>query len=106
MCWPRPRRPCGDAGEFVDVPVDEVAVGDLVLIRPGGASRSTALSSPASRPVDRAPVTGESWPADKGPGQPVFAGTINGTGALEIEAQRPASDSTSRGSSISSSTPR
>ena len=82
------------AGEFVDVPVDEVAVGDLVLIRPGERIPIDGVVLAGESSVDQAPVTGESWPADKGPGQPVFAGTINGTGALEIEAQRPASDST------------
>jgi Cd2+/Zn2+-exporting ATPase len=44
--------------------------------------------------VNQAPVTGESWPAEKGPGDEVFAGSINGDGALEIEAARLASDST------------
>ena len=44
--------------------------------------------------IDQSPVTGEAWPIDKGPDDDVFAGTINGSGTLHVEATRPASDST------------
>jgi Cd2+/Zn2+-exporting ATPase len=44
--------------------------------------------------VNQAPVTGESMPAEKLPGDEVYAGSINGNGALDVEAARPASDST------------
>ena len=62
--------------------VADVLVGDVVTVRRGESA------------LDQSSVTGESWPVGKGPGDEVFAGTLNGTGALEIETARPASDST------------
>ena len=57
-------------------------------------SRSTARSWPAHSAVNQAPVTGESLPVDKAPGDEVFAGTINGRGALEVRVTRLRRDTT------------
>jgi Zn2+/Cd2+-exporting ATPase len=76
------------------VPVSEVVVGDRVVVRPGDRVPVDGVVLAGASAIDEGPVTGESWPADKRPGDPVFAGSINGVGALEIEARRLASDST------------
>jgi Zn2+/Cd2+-exporting ATPase len=84
------RRPGGDR----QIPVAEVAVGDCVVVRPGERLPVDGAVVAGESAVNEAPVTGESWPADKRPGDAVFAGSINGAGALEVEVRRPASDST------------
>ncbi len=82
----------GDADR--EIPVDEVAIGDVVIVRPGDRLPVDGFVLAGESSVDQAPITGESWPVDKSPGDEVFAGTINGNGALEVEASRRASDST------------
>ncbi len=77
-----------------DVPVDDLRVGDVVIARPGDRVPADGVVVAGESAIDQAPVTGESWPVEKSPGDAVFAGTINGTGALEIEVTHPASDST------------
>jgi Cd2+/Zn2+-exporting ATPase len=81
-------------GREREVPADDVRVSDVVVIRPGQRLPVDGFVIAGESAVNQAPVTGESWPAEKGPGDEVFAGSINGDGALEIEAARPASDST------------
>jgi Zn2+/Cd2+-exporting ATPase len=76
------------------VPVDDVRVGDLVIVRPGEKVPLDARVSAGESQVNQAPVTGESLPIDKGPGDEVFAGTINGRGALEVTVTRLRGDST------------
>ena len=70
------------------------AIGDVVRVRPGERLPldGTVLSGVSA--IDQAPITGESLPVDKGPGDAVFAGTINQGGALEIQVTAPASLST------------
>ena len=63
--WRRPRRPCGARREFVEVPVDDVAVGDVVVVRPGERIPMDGVVLAGESAVDQAPVTGESWPAEK-----------------------------------------
>jgi Cd2+/Zn2+-exporting ATPase len=86
------RRGAGEAEE--DVAVDSVVPGDVVIVRPGQRIPVDGTVRAGESAVDQAPVTGESWPVDKAPGDAVLAGTINGSGAIEITADRPASDST------------
>ena len=69
-----------------DIPVDELRVGDRFLVRPGESIPTDGIIRSGASALNQAPVTGESVPVDKGPGQEVFAGSINGTRALEIEA--------------------
>jgi len=79
---------------LVTVPVSEVRPGDVVVVRPGDRVPVDGVVVSGASAVDQAPVTGESVPADKAPGDEVYAGTMNGTGSLDVEAQRPAHDST------------
>jgi len=81
-------------GADLQIPVGEVRIGDVVVVRPGDRLPVDGVVLSGDSAINQAPVTGESWPAEKSPGDLVFAGTINGNGALEIEARRPASDST------------
>jgi Cd2+/Zn2+-exporting ATPase len=71
-----------------------VPVGAIVRIRPGERVPLDGSVSEGRSAVDQAPVTGESIPVDKGPGDEVYAGTINQSAALEIRVTAPASDST------------
>ncbi|MEO8520492.1 MAG: heavy metal translocating P-type ATPase [Acidobacteriota bacterium] len=76
------------------LPVDDVAVGDIVLVKPGGKIPLDGRVTAGESFVNQAPVTGESLPVDKLPGDEVFAGTINGRGALDILVTRLHADST------------
>ncbi len=76
------------------VPVEALAVGDLVLIRPGERIPADGWVREGRSSVDQSPITGESMPVEKGIGDEVFAGTVNGPGALTVEVTRAASDST------------
>ncbi len=98
------------AGEQVTVPVEEMVVGDVVLVRPNERLAADGFVIDGQSAINQAPVTGESMPVDKRPvsdraiarqnttaiaaQSQVFAGTINGSGALEIEVTRKASEST------------
>ena len=84
------RRPLGD----VRIAVDDVAVGDVVLVRPGDKIPLDGRVAAGDSHVNQAPVTGESLPVLKQPGDEVFAGTINGRGALDVEVTRLRADST------------
>ncbi len=77
-----------------EIPVEELRVGDLFIVKPGEsiATDGQVLSGRSS--VNQAPVTGESVPVEKEPGDAVFAGTINGEGALEIRATKTFADNT------------
>ena len=73
----------GDAVE--EVQVDEVAVGDIVVVRPGDRIPVDGVVQAGESAVDQSPITGESVPVDKEPGDEVFAGTVNQTAALDVE---------------------
>jgi len=81
-------------GTETHVAVDRVAVGDLVIVRPGEKIPLDGVVRVGDSHVNQSPVTGESLPVDKAPGAEVFAGTINGRGALEVEVTRLQRDST------------
>ncbi|HEX2343160.1 MAG TPA: heavy metal translocating P-type ATPase [Vicinamibacterales bacterium] len=76
------------------VSVDEVAVGDTIIVKPGEKIPLDGRVAAGESHVNQAPVTGESLPIDKCPGDDVFAGTINGRGALEVIVTRPRRDTT------------
>jgi Zn2+/Cd2+-exporting ATPase len=76
------------------VAIDDVAVGDVVLVGPGEKIPVDGTVVAGASHVNQAPVTGESLPAEKNAGDDVFAGTINGRGALDIEVTRLRRDST------------
>jgi Zn2+/Cd2+-exporting ATPase len=81
-------------GLEVDLPVEEVLVGDTVLVRPGERIPTDADIITGASAVNQAPITGESLPAEKGPGDAVFAGTLNGNGVLTIRSTRAFRDTT------------
>lgn len=70
------------------------AIGDVVRVRPGERLPLDGTVISGESAINQAPITGESLPVDKGPGDEVFAGTINQGGALEIQVTAPASLST------------
>ena len=92
----------------LEVPVEELVIGDVVLVRPNERLPADGFLVKGSSAIDQAPVTGESIPVDKRPvddvaeararpdtvgsASRVFAGTINGAGAIEVEATRLSSD--------------
>jgi Cd2+/Zn2+-exporting ATPase len=70
------------------VAVDEIHVGDEMMVRPGDKVPLDGVIVSGMSDVNEAPLTGESLPADKRPGDEVFAGTINGHGALDVRVTR------------------
>jgi Cd2+/Zn2+-exporting ATPase len=76
------------------VGVDDVAIGEHVIVRPGEKIPLDGTVVDGCSFVNQAPVTGEVLPVEKGPGDEVFAGTINGRAALEVRIARLRSDST------------
>ncbi len=81
-------------GTELRVAVDDVRVGDTVLVNPGEKIPLDGRVTAGHSPVNQAPVTGESLPVDKAPGDDLFAGTINGRGALDMSVTRLVRDST------------
>ncbi len=74
------------------VAADTIEVGELVVVKPGERIAADGKIVEGSSVVNQASITGESMPAEKGLGDEVFAGTINGHGALRITVIRPAGD--------------
>lgn len=83
-----------DASGEREVPPDQVQVGAIFIVRPGEKLALDGVVRTGSSAVNQAPITGESVPVKKKPGDPVFAGTINGDGVLQVETTKPASDTT------------
>lgn len=77
-----------------EVPAASLAVGDLVLVRPGDRVSADGEIVEGASDVDESPVTGESVPVPKAEGATVFAGSVNASGALQVRVTRPASDNT------------
>src|SRR5437899_3375671 len=77
-----------------EVPVKELAVGDVIRIRPGDNVAADGLIVTGQGSFNQATITGESLPVDKKPGDEVFAGTQNLTGVLEIKVSRAGQDTT------------
>jgi len=76
------------------IPVDRVEIGAIMLIRPGEKIPLDGDVVGGRSDVNQAPITGESLPVDKGPGDEIFAGSINGHGALEALVTRRRRDTT------------
>jgi Cd2+/Zn2+-exporting ATPase len=81
-------------GSDVEVPVEQVQIGETVLVRPGDRIPVDGMVASGTSAVNQAPVTGESVPVDKARGDEVFAGTVNGEGALEVRSTKAAGDRT------------
>jgi Zn2+/Cd2+-exporting ATPase len=82
----------GDAE--VVVPAAEVGIGETVIVRPGERLALDGRVVEGSSAVDESPVTGESVPVEKGAGDTVYSGSLNGQGGLLVEATKRAGDST------------
>ncbi|MGW4809608.1 heavy metal translocating P-type ATPase [Kitasatospora sp. NPDC004272] len=75
------------------VPTDGLSVGDTVLVRPGERIGADGRVLDGASEVDQASITGEPLPVARRVGDEVFAGTLNGTGALRVRVERDAADS-------------
>ena len=75
-------------GEEVEVPVEEVAVGDVMVVRPGEKVPVDGVVVDGRSSVDESMVTGESDPVSKEEGDEVIGATVNGAGLLKVEAQK------------------
>ncbi|NUR33916.1 MAG: cation-translocating P-type ATPase [Gemmatimonadaceae bacterium] len=78
----------------VEIPVEEVRAGDVFIVKPGQSMPTDGEVLVGTSSVNQAPVTGESVPVEKAPGAVVFAGTINGDGALEVRATKAFAENT------------
>jgi len=81
-------------GSEEEVPVSELALGDVIRVRPGDIVGADGVIVSGQSSLNQASVTGESLPVDKKAGEEVFAGTINLTGALEVRVTRVGHDTT------------
>jgi Zn2+/Cd2+-exporting ATPase len=77
-----------------EVPVGALAVGDLIVVKPGASIPMDGRVARGASSVNQAAITGESRLIEKGPGAELFAGSINGEGSLEVEVTRLAADNT------------
>lgn len=88
------RREVGGVSREVEISVEEVVAGDVFIVKPGQSLPTDGDVVRGTSSVNQAPVTGESMPVEKGVGDAVFAGTINGEGALEVRATKPFAENT------------
>lgn len=79
-------------GQFGDVPLDQLAVGEVLLVRPGERIPADGEIVAGHSFVDESMLTGEAMPVEKSPGLPVVGGTINQNGSLEIRASKVGND--------------
>ncbi len=90
---PAEARVLRDGGE-ASVPAEEVRAGEVFAVRPGERIPLDGRVVFGTSEVDQAPLTGESLPVAKGPGDEVYAGSINGRGYLEVVASKPYAENT------------
>ena len=83
-----------EQGHEATVPVAEVAIGARAVVRPFDRVPLDGTITQGRSALDQAPITGESVPVDKAPGDEVFAGSINGEGRLEITVTKRSTDTT------------
>ncbi len=81
-------------GEVVEQNIDSLAIGDIVVVRPGERMPVDGTVLQGTTHVDQSPITGESMQVFKAAGDAVFSGTINGSGAIEVQVTKRASEST------------
>jgi Cd2+/Zn2+-exporting ATPase len=89
-----PRLVDPESGRSQELPVDDIPVGAVVRIRPGDKVPLDGEVLEGHSSIDQSAITGESMPVTKGAGDEVFAGTVNGTGALDVRVSRSAADTT------------
>ena len=88
---PKTARVVRDGAEL-EIPVDEVVVGEIVIVRPGAKVPVDGVVIEGASSVDESMITGESMPVAKGPGDEVIGATINGTGSLRFRATKVGAD--------------
>ncbi|WP_217914788.1 heavy metal translocating P-type ATPase [Miltoncostaea marina] len=88
---PRQARVLRDGREET-IPAEDLRPGDVFVVRPGESLPTDGVIRSGRTTLNEAPVTGEAVPVDKGPGADVFAGTVNGPSAIEVEATRAFAD--------------
>jgi len=81
-------------GKTVDIPIDDVAHGDIILVRPGEKIPVDGVITKGSSALDESMVTGESLPVEKKVGDTVIGATINKTGSFEFEATKVGAETT------------
>ena len=81
-------------GQVIEVPSDQVQVDETVVVKPGGHIPVDGIVLSGRSFVEQAAITGEAMPVEKAPGDAVYAGTMNQSGALEIGAQKLGRDTT------------
>ncbi len=87
--------PCPWCGlEEQRIGVEELRIGDTLIVKPGERIPMDGRITGGASAVNQAPITGDSFPVDKGIDDAVFAGSINGQGALKVEVTRLAADNT------------
>ena len=89
---PKTARRIDADGSERDVPLDDVHPGDRLRVRPGEKVPVDGVVADGRSTVDESMITGEPIPVEKGPGERLVGGTVNGTGALVMEAQRVGAD--------------
>ncbi len=82
------------SGKVVEIPIDQLRVGDTVVVKPGGQIPVDGIVLGGRSFVEQAAITGEAMAVEKAPGSAVYAGTVNQSGALEIEARKLGRDTT------------
>ncbi|WP_410507830.1 heavy metal translocating P-type ATPase [Methanosarcina hadiensis] len=78
----------------IKLPVEQLAIGDVIIVRPGERIAMDGKVSAGYSTVNEAPITGESIPVEKQPGDEIYAGTVNERGSLEIKVTKLARDNT------------
>ena len=81
-------------GHEETIEAEQLRIGEVFLVRPGEALPTDGVIRDGTSTLNEAAVTGESVPVEKGPGQDVFAGTLNGERAIEVEVTRAYADNT------------
>lgn len=81
-------------GEEINLPVEEIQIGDIMLVKPGEKIAMDGLVVKGSTSVNQAAITGESIPADKEEGDGVYAGSLNQSGSIEVKVTKLVKDTT------------
>ncbi len=81
-------------GEELEIPIDQVAVGDVVLVKPGEKIPVDGVVLDGRSSVDESMISGESLPVDKGPGEEVIGATLNKSGSFRFTASKVGKDTT------------
>jgi len=82
------------SGHEITVPVEEVQIGEIIIVKPGAKIPLDGLVVTGSSTVEQGPITGESMAVSKNPGDTVFAASLNRFSALEVEVNKLSNDTT------------